>query len=143
MCAHLEVGFFFLVRRYIYEFWQKLRTEVLDSTVHSLIVGFLKPFPSFASSPVDPSLSEMNTRRSKRSRELDATASPVKNEAAPSAKRIASGPSTSAPADDIEDKVSLSIVIKWSSMSDVDGRTKVKVNRLSLKELENVDKLGE
>jgi len=82
----------------------------------------------------------MNTRRSKRSRELDATASPDKNEAP--AKRIASGPSTSAPADDIEDKVSLSIVIKWSSMSDVDGRTKVKVNRLSLKELENVDKLG-
>ena len=85
----------------------------------------------------------MNTRRSKRSREPDAN-----SEKAPqSSKRIAcAGPSTSdfeGSINDVEDKVTLSIMIKWSSMGDVDGRTKVKVNRLSLKELEDIDKLGE
>ena len=87
----------------------------------------------------------MNTRRSKRSREPDANSDKALQ---PSKKLACAGPSTSnveglPQTTDVEDKVTLSIMIKWSSMGDVDGRTKVKVNRLSLKELENIDKLGE
>ena len=39
-------------------------------------------------------------------------------------------------------ELSLSLQIKWSS-GDGDGRQKTKINRLHLRELENVDKLGE
>ena len=41
-----------------------------------------------------------------------------------------------------EEPVALCLTVKWH-LSGPDGGTKIKVNRLKLKELENVDKLGE
>ena len=42
-----------------------------------------------------------------------------------------------------EDEIELTLFVKWHlEAADASGGTKIKVNRLKLKQLENVDKLG-
>lgn len=88
---------------------------------------------------------ETTPSEEEKSGSVEAADSPIPSDSG-RIKRLACGdePSTSSDiAPNVEEEVRLSMLIKWSSMGDAEGRTKVKVNRLGLKELENINKLGE